>query len=53
MRETFSIESGVAISLQRLGIRNIFCILGAVFGVVDNINFGIVRKNCRLVRVHL
>ena len=53
MRETISVESRVAMSLQRLGTENILCIVGKVYGVVESTTLELVQKFCKLVRVHL
>ena len=37
MRETFSIEGTIAMSLQRIGTRNILCTIGEVYGVAKSI----------------
>jgi hypothetical protein len=53
MRETISVESRIAMSLQRLETGNTLCIVRKVFGVAENTISEIVRNFCRLVRVHL
>ena len=37
MRETISIESRIAMSLQRLGPGNTLCTIGKVYGVAKSI----------------
>lgn len=52
LRETISIESGVAMSLQRLWIRNTLYIVGRLYEVAKSA-ISKLTQNCRLVRVHL
>ena len=54
MRETNSVESRIATSLQRLGIVNTLCTVGEVYiWGGRKYNFIIVQIFCRSVRVHL
>jgi hypothetical protein len=53
MRETISVESRIAMSLQRLGTGNTLCTVGEVYAVAESTILEIVRNFCRLVRVHL
>ena len=53
MRETISVESRIAMSLQRLGTGNTLCTVGEVYGVAESTISEIVRIFCKLVRVHL
>ena len=53
MREIISIESRIAMSLQRLGTGNILCNVGEAHGLAKNMTLEIVRNFYRLARVHL
>ena len=53
MKKTISIESRIAMSLQRLGIGNTLCTIGEAYGVAENTISEIVRIFCKLIRVHL
>ena len=53
MRETISVESRIAMSLQRLRTENTLCTVGEVYGVAESTITNIVRIFCKLVRVHL
>ena len=53
MRETISIESRVAVSLQRLETGNTMCIVREVYEVGENIISMIIILLGRLVRIYL
>jgi hypothetical protein len=53
MRETISVESRIAMSLQRLGTGNILCTIGEIYGVAESTISEIVRIFCKFVRAHL
>ena len=53
MKETISVESKVAISLQSLGTPNTLCYVEEVYGVVESTIPKLLTKFYRLVRVHL
>ena len=53
MRETISVESRIAMSLQRLGTGNTLYTVGEVYGMAENIILEVIRIFCKLVRVHL
>ena len=53
LRKTISVESRIAMSLQRFGTGNTLYTIGEVYGVAENIISEIVRVFCKLVRVHL
>ena len=53
MRGTISVESRIAMSLQRLGTGNTLCTVDEVYGVAESLISKIVRIFCKLVRVHL
>jgi hypothetical protein len=53
MKKTISVESRIAMSLQRLGIGNTLCTVGEVYGVAESTISEIIRNFYRLVGIHL